>query len=336
MWRGSPVWFLAALVVAGSAAQAAAQDKRCQLQSYGEIPATMEGRSVTTEAQIDGKPVRLVVDTGAWGTLLFEDQARRLGLALRRTGATAFGVGGETQVYSARVKDFRLGALSERDSDLVVTGHGLGRAQGLLGAKFLLQTDVEFDLPHGKIRFFKPHDCSGDQVVYWGEAYAVSPMLATNTDQILVQVRVNGALIIALMDTGASTSVMTTAAAARLGVTPRTSGIVTVAPPGHGLGRQPVATVVGLFRTFSFGDETIQNAQLRIADLFGADKVRQLGDLIATPVADQPQMLLGADYFGSHRIYISREQHKVYSTYEGGPVFHAGPPPPRPLTPTVP
>jgi hypothetical protein len=34
-------------------------------------------------------------------------------------------------------------------------------------------------------------------------------------------------------------------------------------------------------------------------------------------------MLLGADFFLSHRIFVSNEQHKVYFTYNGGPVFSA-------------
>jgi tetratricopeptide (TPR) repeat protein len=36
-------------------------------------------------------------------------------------------------------------------------------------------------------------------------------------------------------------------------------------------------------------------------------------------------MLLGADFFLSHRIYISRQQHRMFFTYNGGPVFRLGP-----------
>ena len=32
-------------------------------------------------------------------------------------------------------------------------------------------------------------------------------------------------------------------------------------------------------------------------------------------------MLLGADFFLSHRILVSNSQHKLYFTYNGGPVF---------------
>jgi hypothetical protein len=34
-------------------------------------------------------------------------------------------------------------------------------------------------------------------------------------------------------------------------------------------------------------------------------------------------MLLGADFFRSHRVYVSLGQRKVYASYLGGPVFSA-------------
>jgi len=316
---------LAALV---SVTSARAQEKHCQLQSLGEMPATYERGVVITEGQIDGKPVRLIVDTGGFGTLLFQGEAEKLGLVLRRTSATAYGVGGAVQIYSARVKEFRLGALAEQNADLVVAaGRVGGGVQGLVGARFLLQADLEIDLPHGKIRFFKPKDCEGDQVVYWGEAYAVAPMIPTPDDRIVVEVKVNGARVIAQMDTGASVSALTPAGAALAGVTLKSTGVVSQGQTS-GLGLQTVQQYADVFPSFSFGEETIHNATLRVADLFARAKEKQINDLIATPISDQPQMLLGADFFRAHRVFIAREQHKVYVSYEGGPVFRPEEAPP--------
>ena len=38
-------------------------------------------------------------------------------------------------------------------------------------------------------------------------------------------------------------------------------------------------------------------------------------------------MLIGADFFLSHRVYVANSQRKLYFTYNGGPVFNltAGP-----------
>lgn len=51
------------------------------------------------------------------------------------------------------------------------------------------------------------------------------------------------------------------------------------------------------------GDEEIRNARLRFGDLGVVD------------------MLLGDDFFLSHRVYVANSQHKLYFTYNGGPVF---------------
>jgi hypothetical protein len=32
-------------------------------------------------------------------------------------------------------------------------------------------------------------------------------------------------------------------------------------------------------------------------------------------------MLLGADFFQSHRVYVARSQRRIYVSYMGGPVF---------------
>ncbi|MGH7023782.1 MAG: hypothetical protein ACREEB_09350, partial [Caulobacteraceae bacterium] len=96
----------------------------------------------------------------------------------------------------------------------------------------------------------------------------------------------------------------------------------------RGLGPAELRQFVGVFPSFSFGEETIHNAVLRIADLFAHEKEKQINDLIPTPVSDQPQMLLGADFFEAHRVFVAREQHRVYVSYEGGPVFRAEAPRP--------
>jgi tetratricopeptide (TPR) repeat protein len=53
------------------------------------------------------------------------------------------------------------------------------------------------------------------------------------------------------------------------------------------------------------GDEEIRNTRLRIGD----------------PGIDT-DMLIGADFFLSHRIYVASKQHKLFFTYNGGAVFN--------------
>jgi hypothetical protein len=73
------------------------------------------------------------------------------------------------------------------------------------------------------------------------------------------------------------------------------------------------------FSSFRIGDEEIRNTRLRIGAIGIAE-------------AD---MLIGADFFLSHRIYVASSQHKLYFTYNGGPLFNlnAEPPPAPPNGP---
>jgi predicted aspartyl protease len=303
----------------------------CQMLELGELPVTVGG-NVTVDAQVNGLPVRMIVDTGSAGTLLTRPAARRLGLALRSLpGVETYGVGGKEQDATARINEFKVANLVANSFDMLVTGeHGLGPDQGVLGALFLMQTDVEFDFPDGKLRFFKPKNCKGDQVVYWGSAYSVAPMVGSVEGQILVSVQLDGKSVAAQMDTGAGRSVVTTAAALNAGVRPpQQSG-----PPSAvvGLGPSAVESYVGVFPTFAIGDETIHNARLTVADLFHADKEAQLDSHIPTNVVDAPEMLIGDDFFRSHRVYVAVSQRKVYFSYIGGPVFmtQSAPPAPKP------
>lgn len=321
-----------ALTLMGLSARA--EPSGCKMLQLTELPVTMINGEVTIEAEINGRPIRLIVDTGSDETLLFRRGATELGLALRHpTGVTFYGVGGSDVGLTARVKTFRVGALTATDEDLFVTSRSdMGPVQGLLGAKFLMQQDIEFDLPHGKIRFFRPKDCVGDQVVYWGQAYSVTALKPTTDESIQVTVVINGLPIRAMMDSGSTLSTLTPQAAARTGFTAGAAG-VTSDGTSIGLGPRATPTSVAAFTTFAFGDEVIHNARLRVADLFAADKETTLGSNIPVSVVDAPQMLLGADFFKSHRVFIAREQHKVYVSYVGGPVFETRRKPPSPPAP---
>jgi hypothetical protein len=47
-----------------------------------------------------------------------------------------------------------------------------------------------------------------------------------------------------------------------------------------------------------------------------------VGDLKSFPFVD---LLLGADFFLSHRVYIASNPRGVYFTYSGGPLFNLMP-----------
>jgi tetratricopeptide (TPR) repeat protein len=94
-------------------------------------------------------------------------------------------------------------------------------------------------------------------------------------------------------------------AAERAGVKPDTNGVVE-AGYGRGIGQASIKTFIGPFASFKIGDEEIRNTRLRFGDID----------------VESADMLIGADFFLSHRIYVASSQRKLFFTYNGGPVFN--------------
>src|SRR3984885_276227 len=84
----------AALLVLAAAAPCV--DAACKLVKIGEIPVTVQGVPVAP-VSLDGHPARLVVDTGAYSSLLWHTAVAAFGLKrFAVSGGTLGGAGGGT------------------------------------------------------------------------------------------------------------------------------------------------------------------------------------------------------------------------------------------------
>jgi tetratricopeptide (TPR) repeat protein len=98
-----------------------------------------------------------------------------------------------------------------------------------------------------------------------------------------------------------------------------------VTPGGisYGIGSQMRDSWIAPFKSFVLDQERILNTHLRISDF--------------ASLPQNADMLLGADFFLSHRVLISYQVRKVFFTYNGGPVFdlsvHRGAGPAMPAAP---
>ena len=285
--------------------------EKCQLETVAELPITMIGLRPMISAQINGKDARFMVDSGAFFSLMSAATAAEYGLKTSPApfGFRITGIGGEQTADIARVKDFTLAGYHAKDVDFFVAGSETAGA-GILGQNMLANFDVEYDLANGMIRLFKTKNCDHAQLAYWlkpGESYSSMPLDAIDRRDAHTSgvAYLNGAKIKIVFDTGAYLSMLNEAAAARAGVKPDSEG-VTEAGYSSGVGKGSIKTYVGRFSSFKIGDgEEIKNAKLR----FGAAGLSD-GD-----------MLLGADFFISHRIFVGNHEHRVVLSYGGGPVF---------------
>ncbi len=167
--------------------------------------------------------------------------------------------------------------------------------------------DVEFDFANGMIRRFQPEDCEQSELAYWDKTqpYSVIDIAPANpgTRRIEGTAFVNGVPIKTWIDTGTMRSVMSASAALKAGVK-LTDPKVHPSGLARGFGAGAAQTWLAPFRSFKFGDEEVRDTQLRIG-IIGE------GDV----------MILGADFLLSHRVYVANSQHRLYFTYNGGPVF---------------
>lgn len=299
------------LPASGFAAEAAAG---CKIGLLAELPVTMNGLAPMVDARINGKDVEFILDSGAFFSLLSPAAAAEHGLPLQPApyGFMVRGVGGAAEAQVATVKEFSIAGANVKDLQFLVAGGDFGGgAVGLLGQNVLRIADVEYDLSKGVIRLVKPVGCPKQAMMaYWtrpGDAYSRMDIAwaSAQSPHTTGTAYLNGAKIRVLFDTGAQTSLLSLRAAARAGVKTDTPGVES-AGFTRGVGQKPVQTWVAPFDSFKIGDEEVKHTKLRIGELKPAEV----------------DMLIGADFFLSHRVYVASSQHKLYFTYNGGPVFN--------------
>ena len=273
----------------------------------------MVGLQPTIPVKVNGVDLKMLTDSGSFFSLLTPQTAAKLKLKLRPPPdgpASIIGVGGSERIGIATADDFTIVGFTFHHADFMVAGLPNAQIDGIIGDNILSFADVEFDLSNGAIRLFKPVGC-GDQVVlaYWtqpGQASSIpiAPAVAPHF-QILGHVRVNGHDMRAIFDTGSSRSFITRTAARAAGVSTDDAGVKPTGL-GGGVGGHQIETWTAPFKSFRIGQEEVKGTTLRVGDT----------DL------ENADMLIGADFFLSHRVYVANSQRKLYFTYNGGPVFN--------------
>ncbi len=290
-----------------------AAEKKCRVTQALELPITMNSLRPTIPAKINDRDAKFVLDSGAFYSIMSSATAEEYGLKLTPApfGFRLMGIGGSTMAEVATVKEFTIAGVKLKNVEFLAGGSQISGYEGLLGQNFLEKFDVEYDFANGAIRLFHTEDCEKARLAYWlkpGQDYSTMHIDAINpaNPHTMGLAYLNGKEIRVTFDTGAFYSVLSDRAAARAGVKPDSPGVVE-AGYSRGLGRGQVKTYIARFDTFRIGDsEEIKNAQLRFAELDSS-----FGD-----------MLLGADFFVSHHIFVANREHRLFLSYNGGAVFN--------------
>ncbi|WP_457446579.1 aspartyl protease family protein [Roseateles sp. P5_E4] len=282
----------------------------CKLSQL-EIPVRIVNHRPVGTLNLNGTEVPMLIDSGAFFSFLTPSVAAQLNLRLRSlpAGLRIWGYTGSVEARATRVEKVIFQGTTLNNVEFIVGGNELGSGiQGVLGRNFLSMADAEYDLAHGVVRLMFPKgDCDKTNFAYWaGEApIIVLPLEGGSRGHdtaIQVTARVNDREVRALLDTGAPRTSLKLRTAKRAGV--KESDLTEIGRVG-GAGSGKAKAWTGPIETFEFGGEKIHNSQFVIDEASGADQ----------------DMLLGLDYFLSHRIYVSQLQRKLYATWNGGAVF---------------
>jgi predicted aspartyl protease len=290
---------------------------RCTYVEVADMPLKYVGQGLVpaVDGIIDGAPGVMLVDTGAFDTSLTMNAVVKRDLIMHMTGRYVEGISGTSRLYAARVGEFAIGPVKSQRKrlELYVIGETTFTPayDALVGAPFLLQADLEFDLRAKHMKFFRPQNCKRDSALnYWKEDTVVVPFEFTRSESPNPHftVVVNGKELDAIIDTGAARSFLTLNAAKRLGIDVNGKDATRLGYSG-GVGSDRAAHWVAPVKTVAIGGEIIKDAELGVVDVQG---------IVSADV------FLGQDFLRAHRVLFAMSQRKVYLAYLGGDVFTRG------------
>ena len=281
----------------------------CSVQRRTVVTLEVAGTLILTPVMVNGILGTFILDTGAERTVVTPDAVGHLGLVLDEwTATTMRGVGGVERRRNAIPRSVELGGIAlrrrslARDATLRVAtlplnAMGNRRIDGLLGRDFLSAFDLSLDVPHRSLTLYDVRDCSG-RFLPWTDEYLSVPVENPAESALVVPVTLDGVPLRALLDSGASQTLVAAPGMARLALgLDRLDG-----DPRHivnGMGPRAVTMWQHRFRALQFGGETF------------ADPVFLVAPIQLNPISD---MLLGADWLSGRRVWISYTTSQLFAT----------------------
>jgi predicted aspartyl protease len=281
----------------------------CVVQPRATVKLQIVDMIVLAPVEVNGIPGTFILDTGAIMTVVTPDAVSHFNLALDEwTSTTLRGVGGVERRRNADPRSVELGGVAlhrrslARDATLRVMTLPLktvgGRQiDGLLGRDFLSLFDLDLDFPGRTLTLFDVHDCAG-RFLPWSEPYLSVAVENPAESAMVVPLAVDDVPLRALLDTGASRSLIERSGMARLQLgLDRLQGDPTAI--GSGMGPHTVTMWQHTFRDLRIGTESFNNPVFLVT----ADQLQ--------PGID---MLLGADWLVGRRVWISYATRQLFAT----------------------
>ncbi len=261
------------------------------------IAASLEMRTIddgrfTVPIQIEGHEYQLMPDTGGYWNTLIPRVVKKEGYRTQQADQNLIGFGSSIMKMFVTVKELGLGRARGHNFDFYVHNGDPRFYDGTLTPQTIAAYDSDFDFAHDKFNLFLPDHCPG-KVVYWTrEPAAIVPMTLDSSHHIRIPVTIDGKKIMAILDTGATTSVITVTAATRyLGIDNKNPGIKPLNSSG---------TVFSYpFQTMSFGDISISHPHVEV---------------YPDRAWNDNEMIVGMGVLRQLHLYVAYGEEKLYLT----------------------
>ena len=318
---------IAACLLAGLAmgvTPADAQDCTKPLRMLTSLPMTSRaGGVMTIPVTINGTEKQFLFDTGGMLMQVSSGVADDLKLPRYDSPLEIYAVDGSKSDKYTKVKSFAMGKLPPSPAQLQISPNK--GVDGIFSPMIFKSLDFDMDFAAHKLNLMLGDHCEG-KVIYWpAKAIAVVPFTLRD-NHITVPVTVDGHALTAIIDTGASTSVVRQNVAQYvLKIAPDSPDLKIV---GH-LGDDEKASVYTYpFKTLSFEGVTVTNPHINIlTDIVNKQAAhdgnngRQTGSLIKGEYDDLtlPEVIIGMDVLSRLHPYLALSEGRLYLTEASTP-----------------
>ncbi len=257
----------------------------CRLTPVATAPIVLSHNQPLLDLAIDGKPVRLMLDTGAQVTVLGEPAAARLQIGRDYTSFNYIrGLGAAGATWPTQKATITLAALDLDPEPLAVAKFSATTPfDGVLGLRTLAKYDLDIDMPARKLTLYTARHCPGGPPPFTPST--TLPATSPAPSRVVIPVTIDETVHPMLVDTGASRTLIdrTRAGLSNADLAADTeSRTITVDPVGLGVHTHR-------FKRLLLGADAVANPALLV------------GDVPATGYDG----LAGADLWRSRRLWLS-------------------------------
>ena len=318
---------LATLLLSAVNAVPAAAAAQCSLNVLTTLHLRPTSYMPMIDATIGDKRVGLLVDTGGGMSSLTKRAVRDLNLQTGQyvssdgTILTLKDVTGQTEALQVRLPSITLGTLRQEGVYFMVLpgadegGQDMENFGGILGTDVLRNVDVELDFAANKIHLIAPNQCRGNVVHWQAPAVAVVPIALDRFGQLTFRMQLDGRRVTAMLDTGASDTIL------NLDTARRTFRIDVNGPDVEKVGELTGGYSANMYRrrfnSLAFEGVTVSSPMIvMMPNMMGNVNpgAPRTGSMIREDRNGLPDVILGMNVLNQMHMYIGYKERRLYIT----------------------